>query len=132
MAKTSFGELELTGSLMSDKYVKLSEVMEILMSPRFQFLKGADRIEKIPPKHGLCCTCQDCGRIYEDCVCTHNELIAALQNLSAVDVISREQIQAAILEMRGQPPFGCDTWQTAMDILQAHCGVAVVPEEVRP
>ncbi len=84
---------------MNDKYVKLSEVMEMLMSPRFQFLKGTDRIEKIPPKHGLCCTCQDCGRIYEDCVCTHNELIAALQNLPAVDVIQRAQVQAAVDEI---------------------------------
>jgi hypothetical protein len=50
-----------------------------------------------------------------------------IQDWLAFDAIPRAQVQAAIVEMRGQPPFGCDTWEVALDILQAHCGAGVVP-----
>jgi hypothetical protein len=29
--------------------------------------------------------------------------------------------------MRGEPPWGCDTWEHALDILQAHCGIEAEP-----
>ncbi len=58
---------------------------------------------------------------------THN----AIQwlDITNIPAVPRAAVQAAVDEMRGQPPFGCDTWQVAMDILQAHCGVAVVSSE---
>jgi hypothetical protein len=43
------------------------------------------------------------------------------------DAIPREAVQAAVLEMRGEPPWGCDTWEHALDILQAHCGIEAEP-----
>lgn len=36
---------------------------------------------KIPPQkpaHGSCCTCQTCGRDYDDCVCEHNDTLDEL------------------------------------------------------
>ena len=48
-----------------------------------------------------------------------------------MDTVPRAAVQAAVDEMHGQPPYGCDTWQVALDILQAHCGEAVTPSEVQ-
>ena len=33
------------------------------------------------PGHGTCCTCQDCGRLDDKCVCYDNEIITAIKNL---------------------------------------------------
>ena len=37
--------------------------------------------DRIKPGHGSCCTCQTCGRHYDDCVCTSNEIVEALNKL---------------------------------------------------
>ena len=31
------------------------------------------------PTHGECCTCQDCGYYYDDCVCDDNRIITTVQ-----------------------------------------------------
>lgn len=38
-------------------------------------------IERQTPAHGSCCTCQECGRHYDDCVCEHNEISRALEEV---------------------------------------------------
>lgn len=35
--------------------------------------------EHIKPTHGSCCTCQDCGYYYDECVCSDNEIITKIQ-----------------------------------------------------
>ena len=35
------------------------------------------------PTHGSCCTCQDCGEDYDDCVCSHNECWTRIQEILA-------------------------------------------------
>jgi hypothetical protein len=54
-------------------------------------------------------------------------LVAWLRISGPSDAIPREAVQAAVLEMRGEPPWGCDTWEHALDILQAHCGIEAEP-----
>lgn len=33
------------------------------------------------PNHGSCCTCQECGNPYEDCICDHNRRVKILKEL---------------------------------------------------
>ena len=40
------------------------------------------------PTHGTCCTCQDCGRPYDECVCTDNEIIKAIKKLEKDKICS--------------------------------------------
>jgi len=42
---------------------------------------GFSKIAPIKPNHGSCCSCQDCGQFYDDCVCTHNEWIDIITTL---------------------------------------------------
>lgn len=41
-------------------------------------LLGTDIRQPVKPGHGPCCTCQDCGRDYDNCVCEHNSLLEQL------------------------------------------------------
>lgn len=61
----------------------------------------------------------DHGMHAEDAALSVDGLIGVCER----GMIPREAVQAAVLEMRGQPPFGCDTWQVAEDILIKHTGV---------
>lgn len=36
---------------------------------------GMRKVPHTKPGHGQCCTCGTCGYHYDDCVCSHNELI---------------------------------------------------------
>lgn len=36
-------------------------------------------IPPIKPGHGSCCTCQTCGRPYDECVCSHNDFVRAIE-----------------------------------------------------
>jgi len=38
---------------------------------------GAHR-PRIKPGHGPCCTCQECGRPHDECVCEDNQLLSDL------------------------------------------------------
>ena len=35
------------------------------------------------PKHGPCCTCQDCGHAHDECVCQHNRILESLEKIAA-------------------------------------------------
>lgn len=37
--------------------------------------------QRLPPRHGTCCTCQDCGRLHDECVCSSNEILEAIFKL---------------------------------------------------
>jgi len=52
-------------------------------------------------------------------------------DLTNIPAIPREQVQAAVKEMRGEPPWGCDTWEHAVDILEAHTGIDFTPSVVK-
>jgi hypothetical protein len=58
------------------------------------------------------------------------DAITSWLDVTTIPGVPREAVQAAVLEMRGQPPFGCDTWEVALDILQKHCGIEATPTEV--
>ena len=42
-------------------------------------LRGNRLIKPIKPRHGNCCTCQDCGQYHDDCVCQHNRVLKLLR-----------------------------------------------------
>lgn len=58
--------------------VKLQDIIDLLSSKDFEYLKGNEIIPPIQIQHGPCCCCTKCGRFHDDCVCEHNELLAAL------------------------------------------------------
>jgi len=45
--------------------------------------------------------------------------------------IPADLVKAAVEEMRGEPPWGCDTWEHAVDILEAHTGIDFAPPVVK-
>ena len=66
---------------MRMKLVALEDVLELLRE--YSDLKESD--EELPhtkPRHGPCCTCGKCGHFYDDCVCTHNEIIRKLKGIT--------------------------------------------------
>lgn len=67
-----------------DQFVKLRDVIDLLSRKDFDFLKGCNIFEKIKPFHGSCCCCQTCGRMHEECVCSHNELLSELLALETL------------------------------------------------
>jgi hypothetical protein len=42
------------------------------------YLRGSGPVAPIRPRHGNCCTCQDCGQAHDECVCESNEWWALL------------------------------------------------------
>ncbi len=63
-------------------YWKMSEVIELLH--RLEILnydRGFQIIKPIKPRHGSCCTCQECGYFHDECVCEHNEIVQAFLDL---------------------------------------------------
>lgn len=38
-------------------------------------------VEPIKPTHGSCCTCQECGQNYDDCVCENNRCFKFFESL---------------------------------------------------
>jgi len=66
----------MIASGQGEKMILLKNVIEILISEGY--LKSGMFIPPIPPTHGSCCTCQTCGQFHDECVCSHNELLAKL------------------------------------------------------
>ena len=63
----------------NDNLVRLGDVFKLLIS--LDVITSDKIIPSIPPSHGYCCTCQICGRDYEECVCRSNEIIEELEML---------------------------------------------------
>ncbi len=68
--------VEKKGSCMYN----LEELKKMLMSElhELHYLKSTETLKPITPGHGSCCTCQTCGRDYDDCVCYSNGLIETI------------------------------------------------------
>ncbi|GAF96920.1 unnamed protein product [marine sediment metagenome] len=63
------------------KFVKFDNVIKLLK----EYSDMKDALVYLPhrkPTHGPCCTCQDCGHYYDDCVCLHNEIIMELSKVT--------------------------------------------------
>ena len=62
------------------KIVSLDDVIELLIERGN--LKGREQLPlDLPMSHGGCCQCRECGHYHDECVCGHNELLAALNEL---------------------------------------------------
>jgi len=59
--------------------VSLKDVIKVLID--VGVLKSGMFILPKKPTHGECCMCRWCGYMHEDCVCTHNEILAKLMKL---------------------------------------------------
>ncbi len=68
-----------SGSVTGEKMISLEKVLDILNL--YGVLTGYSQKEKRKPTHGGCCTCQECGRDYDNCVCEHNDVLASLLEL---------------------------------------------------
>lgn len=67
------------------EYLKKEDVIKILFE--LGALKECNILQKIKtikPTHGPCCTCQSCGYYYDDCVCTHNEIVDTINSLTVI------------------------------------------------
>ncbi|MHA2279933.1 MAG: hypothetical protein ACXAC5_03530 [Promethearchaeota archaeon] len=42
-------------------------------------LRLSEKVKHVAAGHGSCCTCQTCGYTYDECVCSHNELLDAVE-----------------------------------------------------
>lgn len=67
---------------MEKKLVILEEVIDILIEDGY--LLGKEEVPITKPRHGPCCTCQECGYPHDECVCYHNYLIKKLKELKKV------------------------------------------------
>lgn len=52
-----------------------------LLADYTDWIPGQGQLEKRKPTHGPCCTCDCCGHFYDDCVCEHNAIDAALAEI---------------------------------------------------
>ena len=59
--------------------IKFETILKFLIDE--EILQGGEFIPHIKPGHGSCCTCQTCGYIYDNCVCSHNERLGKLLKL---------------------------------------------------
>lgn len=59
--------------------VYLEDVIKVLID--HGVLQDSKELPTRTPTHGPCCTCQDCGEGYDECVCKHNALIKDLKSL---------------------------------------------------
>ena len=66
-----------------DAVVSLREVLCALLE--IGVISATNTQDRIKPGHGSCCTCQECGRHYDDCVCTSNEIVKTLTRLSSAN-----------------------------------------------
>lgn len=67
-------------AMATSKMIPLDEVLNLLREYGDCNLKdGMDELPHVRPAHGPCCTCQTCGHCYDECVCTHNEIIRKLK-----------------------------------------------------
>ena len=55
----------------SDYILDLMVELEIIRTTEVQ--------ELWKPTHGNCCTCQDCGRPHDECICEDNRIITTVQ-----------------------------------------------------
>ena len=66
------------------EYIDKQKLIDYLFSENeLQSKYGYNKVEPIKPTHGSCCTCQTCGRNYDDCVCDHNDWIDRLESFTA-------------------------------------------------
>lgn len=61
-----------------DRKVRLRDVIELLSNKELGYMRGCEFIAPVKPYHGPCCCCTTCGHGHDECVCSHNELLAAL------------------------------------------------------
>ncbi len=55
------------------------------------------KIKKIKPGHGNCCTCQTCGFFHDDCVCWENDRIEVaeyVEKLQSDLKAAREEVES--------------------------------------
>ena len=64
------------------EYIKIRDLIDYLYNEYELKNKTLEKIEPIKPIHGWCCCCSDCGRFYEECVCTHNEWVDRIKEWS--------------------------------------------------
>ena len=55
-------------------------------------IKPEQKVHKIKPTHGNCCTCQECGQNHDDCVCFENNKIEVCEYV--------EQLQTKLQELK--------------------------------
>ena len=48
-------------------------------------MEGDKLKEKKKPDHGSCCTCQNCGYNYDNCICNHNEHLKAIKEIFEIN-----------------------------------------------
>lgn len=61
------------------KAVKLEDIVNILKE--YADFYGLEKKDHKKPGHGSCCTCQNCGYCYDECVCLHNEILEELKKV---------------------------------------------------
>jgi len=60
--------------------VSLTELM-LLQLQEIGAIEHVVPQEAEKPGHGTCCTCQTCGRPYDECVCDENRIIEAVYDV---------------------------------------------------
>ena len=61
------------------KIERLNHVLSIVLAST-EWQPGEGVIPTRKPSHGSCCSCQKCGYFYDECVCAHNLIEAALRD----------------------------------------------------
>lgn len=63
-------------------YIALDDILDLFI--RDGELIGREILPNNPIKinHGSCCVCATCGYHYDECVCSHNDLLNDLNGLS--------------------------------------------------
>jgi len=66
------------------KTVKLIDILDVLNE--LGYLKGFKKIDKLDTvsDHNHCGYCHNCGYYTNDCVCSHNELLEKIENITEV------------------------------------------------
>ena len=69
----------ITSQIQSSQREALKKVGEFLTK---EYGYTGKYFEPINPTHGNCCTCQECGRNHDDCVCENNRIYKFLTNFN--------------------------------------------------
>ena len=65
------------GAELAEKDAEIERLKEALVEYT-DYRPDVGKVLPIKPTHGPCCTCQDCGQHYDDCVCEHNAICELL------------------------------------------------------
>ena len=49
---------------------------------KLEIINTTEIKEHRKPTHGSCCTCQECGYFYDDCVCENNKILKEIADLA--------------------------------------------------